>query len=373
MSKRWMGELCLYLTSIFYLFLLTGVGQDPLKQTISTHCDKLLAEPEIDALSLGIIHQGKTYKFHKGRLLDGAIPSDESLYEIASLTKTFTGVLIAQAVRDKKISLNEDIRSYLPGDYPNLAYDGQPISVRNVITHESGLPRMLPDMDDLFEEPNFDTLPTEIRKRQKGYGKAEFYRDLGKVSIDTIPGHNFSYSNAGANLLGYILEEVYQQAFEQLIQKTIFHPLAMENTYTHWSKVKTNTLVEGQSHKKVHMPFMPEKYMSAEGGIVSNVDDMLKYMDFQLDTDNPLISISHQELWDRKYGDYETGFFWQIIKNETQPDYFYQNGGAFGTSSWITLVPEKGIGIFLVSNTSGPEIHQKLKDTVDGILEALEQ
>lgn len=371
MVKKWMGEVCLYLISVSYLLALTSITGNPVEEKISILCDSLLLNPEIEALTVGVIVNEHVYKFHKGTLIHGERPSDESLYEIASLTKTFTGTLLAQAIAEKKISLEDEVRDFFPGDYANLSYEGHPISIKHVLTHESGLPRMLPEMKELFVDPDFDTLPYKIRELQQDYNKAQFYQDLKKVRLDTIPGHKFRYSNAGANVMGYLLEEVYQTPFAKLMQTHIFQPLGMDHTKVHWTQADKAVLVDGQSDKKIKMPFMPEKYMSAEGGIVSNVDDMIRYMNFHLKSDNPIVAVSHQELWDRKYGNYEAGFFWQIIKGEETPDQLYQNGGAFGTSSWITLIPEEKIGIFLVTNTSGPGIHQKLKETVDSLLEVL--
>lgn len=98
-------------------------------------------------------------------------------------------------------------------------------------------------------------------------------------------------------------------------------------------------------------------------------DDMIKYMQFELDTDNPLIQISHQQLFDGKYGDFENGLFWQIFKNGSKPTKMFQNGGAFGTSSWLTIMPETKTGVFIITNVSGPQVHQKLSILADKIID----
>ena len=85
------------------------------------------------------------------------------------------------------------------------------------------------------------------------------------------------------------------------------------------------------------------------------------------------MAIAHQHLWNGKYGDFETGFFWQINKNGVQPDIIFQNGGAFGTSSWVSFIPEQKLGVFIVTNIAGPDIHQKLSEATNKILDILKE
>ncbi len=99
---------------------------------------------------------------------------------------------------------------------------------------------------------------------------------------------------------------------------------------------------------------------------------MIEYMQFELDKENPLIQISHQELLNGKYGDFENGLFWQIFKNREKPTKIFQNGGSFGTSSWLTIMPETNIGVFIITNVSGPEVYQKLSVLADIIIELAE-
>ena len=358
------------------LFTISGIVscqiQDNLKGFISSQCDSLLTKGEIKSLSVGVIKNGKIYKFHKGKLTNGERPNDQTLYEIASLTKTFTGTLLAKAILDKKVGLDEDIRKYLPESYPNLEFNGQPITFRNLVTHTSGLPNMFPNRPEIFENPNWDNLPFKINELQAGFSKKQFLTALHKVKLDTVSGHKFSYSNAGANLLGYSLEAIYQKPYEELIKNYILEPLKMNSTYVRISKKYDPFLAKGLHVNGIEMPPRAVKELQAEGGIVSTLDDMIKYMQFELDTDNPLVQTSHQELLNGKYGDYENGLFWQISKNGDKPTKIFQNGGAFGTSSWLTVIPETKTGVFIITNVSGPEVHQKLSAMADKIIERAE-
>ena len=343
-----------------------------IERKINVQLDSLLLNTHIQSISIGIIDGKDLYEIHKGKLLNGEDPNDKTLYEVASLTKTFTGTLLALAIVENKVKIDDDIRLYLNDSFPNLEYEGYPITFSHLVTHQSGLPHMFPNSPQLFENPNWDELPFKINDLQKDFSKADFFRELSNVNLTTKPGTGLNYSNAGANLLGYLLEEIYDQPFEKLLAERIFIPHKMENTHISRAMLNLDNVAVGQNTNKIRMPIRVEKSMNAEGGIISNTADMAKYMQYHLDEDKQVVSVSHQHLWEGSYGDYEAGLFWQINKNGDKPDRIFQNGGAFGTSSWITLIPEKKIGVFIVTNVAGQNIHQKLSETADKIISEIE-
>jgi len=346
-----------------------GSGQKAVPDTVNQILQEFLNRPEISALSAAILHEGEIYKVHLGKLGNGKVPDDQTLYEIASLTKTFTGTLLAKAVVEEKVNLEDDVRHYLDWDLPKLEYNGEPITLSHILTHTSGLPRMIPVLDTLFINPDFDRLPFQIVEAQKQLSKSQFFEVLDQVVLDTVPGHNFGYSNAGANVLGFCLENIYQKSYERLLREQLLDGLHMTSTRIVLSQKEQDHLAQGYNTQGKPMPFIPNKYMSAEGGLKSNIPDMISYMQFHLDTTKEEVSMAQQHLWKGKFGDYDNGFFWQIFKDGDQPDKIFQNGGAFGTSSWMTLVPETKTAVFLVTNVSGPDILGKLNETVNTILQ----
>lgn len=214
-------------------------------------------------------------------------------------------------------------------------------------------------------------MPFIINDLQKNYTKEDFFKELTFVHVDTIPGTKFGYSNAGTNLLGYCLENIYSKDYEDILKEQIFGPLKMNHTKIKLSIKDKENLAQGYAEENVKMPFSANKDMNAAGGIKSTLDDMMKYTAYHLDESNPIVKTSHQEtlgLWDN----FDNGLFWQIFTaKENQPRKIFQNGGAFGTSSWLTFIPEKKIGVFMVTNTAGPEVHNKLNKTVESILKKL--
>ncbi|WP_411897968.1 serine hydrolase domain-containing protein [Elizabethkingia occulta] len=115
--------------------------QDSVEIIVSQEVAELMKSSGYEMISGALYIRGKTFQFHYGKLSNGKKPDTNTLFEIGSVTKTHTGLLLSQAVYDKKVNLDEDIRTYIEGSYPNLIMsNGQPITLRHLITHTSGLP-----------------------------------------------------------------------------------------------------------------------------------------------------------------------------------------------------------------------------------------
>ena len=103
---------------------------------------KFVHTPGHNSLSIGVIKNGITYSYHFAPE-NTARPTNKTIYEIASITKSFTGILLSHAILENKISLDDDVRKYLPDGFSNLNYKGVPIKIRHLVTHTSGLPKFI--------------------------------------------------------------------------------------------------------------------------------------------------------------------------------------------------------------------------------------
>ena len=300
-------------------------------------------------LSIGIIKDGKTYTYNYGSTKRGKnlLPTNDTLYEIGSISKTFTGTLLAQAIADKKVKLNDDIRKYLKGSYQNLEYNGQPIRIVHLVNHTSGFPSFLPNKPEVFQHPQ-DSIPLLITAIQKNYTKKRFLADLHNVKVDAVPGSDYNYSNVDAQLIGFVLEDVYNKPYRELLQKYILNPLKMSHTKVAIKSDMVAQLARGYSSAGKDMPYMPPSLTPA-GGIYSSVPDMLRYMQFHLSEGNKVVSLSHK----LTYGDVDSfaeGIFWRINKTSDGKLKIWHTGGTFGFSSYCVLYPELNTGFILLSN-----------------------
>ena len=354
-------------------------GQGSTKQTNPDSLVKKLGNdfiknPEAVGLSVGVYDNGKTYHYHFGETEKGnnQLPTENTVYEIGSITKTFASTLLAYAVLEKKVKLEDDIRKYLGGNYPNLAYEGKPIRLVHLANLTSGLPNWLPDRPEIFANPEPDSIPYALMAVHRDYTRQHFYEDLRKVKLDTLPGAVPKHSNVGAQLLGYILEGVYKTSFGELLEKYLVKPLGMKNTALMTSGPTPGLSAKGHNEKGQVMPFIDMKEMQPAGGLRSTTADMLKYIRFQLDESNPAVRMTHRETWE-KPGERAVGLNWQIDKTAGGTRYIWHTGGTFGFSSYVVLYPASGVGLVLLANESDASAQSKLMALADRIFKSMGQ
>ena len=362
---------------LFCLYSITGQSQKNTStdNTLQNSLDSVVNQSVLPfirqqskvGISIGIYNKGEiaTYNYGTTQLEKQELPTNRTLYEIGSISKTFMGTLLAKGVKDQKLKMNDDIRMYLEGSYPNLEYKGTPIRLYQLVSHISGLPFFMPDSSTLFKNPNYDSLPFVISRIQQNYSKQQFLEDLHKVKLDTVPGYQFHYSNAGAQLLKYILEKVYNKPFDKIIEVNICRPLAMGNTNVIFAKNNTRLLAKGYNEKGILMPYNPPM-LDAAGGIYSNVTDMLYYLKFHLNELDEVVTLSHM-VTTGKINDYSVGLNWQMKLNSNKKKMIWQSGGTFGFSSYCVIYPELNIGIVLLTNESDRTAQSELAEIADKI------
>lgn len=329
-------------------------GIPPLAQTF-------LRESHTVGLSLGIYQDGNVYTYHYGETEKGnnRRPTDDTLYAIASVTKTFTGTLLARAVAEKRVRMDDDIRLYLDGKYPNLEFQGEPIRLFHLINHNSGLPFFL------YDRP---ASPTEETERAHGYTRADFYRDLHHVTLTTTPGTRFQYSNAAAQLLGYILERVYGMSFEKLVAQKIVQPLAMKHTKITLSSTEQKHF-RGYDENGNVAPEVPDS-LQAAGAIKSTVTDLLKYMTWHLAEKDPVAKETHAPRWSSG-PIFSVGLNWQMFRLPTYR-VIWQEGSLPGHSSYCVCYPEFHLAIVALTNEFDRDSSAKLTKLVKEITRTVE-
>lgn len=331
------------------------VASQLIDSVITARAEAFTREPNAAGLSIGLYRLGESYTYHFGTIRKGVQlrPTDSTLYPIASITKTFTGLLLAQAATEGRLKLDDDVRQYLDGNYPNLEYNGQPVRLYHLVSHVSRLPFNI--------SPRID-LP--------GYTRADFFNDLHKVKIDTIPGVKFQYSNAAAQLAGYVLEKIYNEPFESLLKSKIAIPLGMRHTCLSLMPEDHKLLATGYTASGL-ADTSNYATMGAAGGLKSTVTDLLKYLRAQLGANSEAIKLTRRESWgfDMSNGSrYICGLNWQIIRKPDGTQRIFQDGNVPGYSCKMIILPEEDMGIVVLSNAFLPD---QLSELADGILEAI--
>ena len=306
--------------------------------------------PEAIGLSVAVYHADHINYYNVGTVEKGTQtpPTPATVYEIGSITKTFVSTLLAFAVTEGKVKLDDDIRNYLPGDYPNLSYQGEPIKLVHLANLTSELPNWLPDKPVAFKGVSPDSIPYVLMNLHQNYTQDDFYRDLKLVQLKAAPGKNPRHSNVATQLLAFILERVYKKPIEVLVKQYITKPLKMNDTS--FGTVRTGPMAKGYDAKGNIMPYITMKDTQGAGGLRSTAADMIKYIKFQLDETNQVVNLSHKKTVETPQE--IVGLNWRIDKNNTENRGIWHTGGTFGFSSYILFFPERKIGIVLLANES---------------------
>ncbi len=264
--------------------------------------------------------------------------SGETQFRIGSTSKSFTAMLIMQLASENKISVSDTIGKWLPG------YVHGNITIRQLLTHQSGIPNYTDNPEYLLKILNRKYTPEELVKN--------FCSD----SLEFPPGSQFSYCNSGYVILADVIEKITGKKYAGVLSEMIFVPLGMKNSYFVFSAGKDNR-AKGYINGEPENPYPVDNVVGA-GGITSTAEDLLIWAN-ALTSGKLLPQEKMQELflprvewkeWDASYG-----YGWMIDRNlfqvSSKHTINYHPGTEFGFFDMLVLQPDKGIVVVLLSNT----------------------
>lgn len=318
-------------------------------------------------LSVGVIRKDKFHLYYFGSTQKdkNSLPVTTSLYEIGSITKTFTSMLLAQAVVDEKVNLKDDIRKYLKGSYPNLEFNGKPVQLIHLANLTSGLPDNLPENMPPFQTKERESQLFELKKIHDGYTRSQFLQDLHTVKLSREPGLNPAHSNTAAQLLGFLLENIYGMSYADLLQKYVTGPLNMKHTFISVPTSEKGFCVKGYNEKGILMPEIPKDAGSA-GVLKSSLADMMKYVNYHLKEKDKRVVLSHTLFWGN-YENFGIGLNWYLKTNFDEKRRIWTSGGTFGFSSYSVLYPEADFAVVTLANQNGESAEYALSEIANTI------
>jgi len=322
-------------------------SDNPLKTSLDSAVQKAvtnyMSNKNVSGISVGVIKEGKMYSYNFGEVKKGSkqLTNNNTIYELGSISKTFTGILLAVAVYENKLKLDDDIRKYLDGNFANLQFDGTPIKIVNLANHTSRLPSR-PTLDNSYISPMDETFSMKFSNKMLS-------DILSSVVIDTLPGTRREYSNFAVSLLGVILEKVYGMSYEEILRKYICSPYKMTHTKITLSKTEKNNYAQGYSIDGSTTSYWINSLVNPAGGIRSNISDMLLYVKQQLNQQNKAATFSHQLTFGNDNDG--VGLLWGIDKTKSNTNLRWAHDGSTdGFSSLLWILPELNAGIILLTN-----------------------
>jgi len=269
-------------------------------------------------------------------------------FRIASISKPFTALIILQLVDEGIIKLEGKIMDYVP-DYAGKK--GDSITVHQLLTHTSGILENLDPEKEAIQE----RLHHSLREMVKYAEESDLYFD---------PGTGYHYSNLAYNILAYIAEKVTNKPFDILLTERIFDPLNMKNSkQNRASKIEKN-LSKGYEYKLLsgheNASFFDPSYVVGSGGLISDVDDLLKL--YAALSDRKLISpdLYIKMFTPTKFGSY--GYGWDlstkiidkklyIIANKLDTIHFFSHAGSInGFGSYMAGIEKDSIVVIVLKN-----------------------
>ncbi len=346
-----MKKILLY--SFLAIVLISIVGfayaYTKLKQNIDipplTEVNKIedIAQPYIDnemtkGLSIGTYKNGNIEFFNLGICSEEnkVKPTENSIYEIGSISKTFTGTVLADMVAEGKVNLEDPISKFLPDSVCNWSTE-KAITLEELSTHTSGLPRLPDNLTKNFL--------ADLDNPYRNYGTASLYAFLKNYAPQSKDKRNCEYSNLGVGLLGHILAKIDDKSYEAMVTDRIFKPLLLTNS--------TITLKEGQliqGHDGLGYPVSQWDFqaLAGAGGIRSTTADMMKYLAANISKVKPYVD-THLPRKDMSAFQ-KIGLGWISQKNGDLA-FTWHNGGTGGFSTFMGFSKERQVGVVVLANS----------------------
>jgi len=323
-------------------------GRPDTKAQIESLAQQLVAEQLTVGVVAVLIEGGRTTTITQGapsvdgkRALDG-----DTVFAIGSVTKTFTALLLADLIERKRLATNAPVKQFLPQSVTVPARGERQITLADLATHASGLPRL---------PTNFD--PDDPADPYADYTVEKLYAFLSAYQLPRAPGEAYEYSNLGSGLLGHALARHEKQTFEALVMERICKPLGMMDTSVNLPPDRRPRLAQG--HNLQGEPVKPWRLdaLAGCGALWSTANDMAAYIKANLGlTQVPLASAmlaAHRPRRTTTLGSWRIGLGWLV--NETG-EVAWHDGGTFGSYSFVGFDKKRQRGLVWLSNSGLWEI-----------------
>ncbi|WP_034492534.1 D-alanyl-D-alanine-carboxypeptidase/endopeptidase AmpH [Afifella pfennigii] len=317
----------------------------------------LFLETKVPGLVIGAVRGGDTAVAGFGSIAEGSdkAPDGDTLMRVGSVSKVFTGAVLASLVADGTVGFTDPLQEHLGPDVSVPQMDGQPIRLIDLATHTSGLPREVEREQGPADDP-FATLTERAYIEALGSGPQLFAAGTGGL-----------YSNFGFDMLALALGSAAAKPYEALLAERVLQPIGLADTMLAPSASDRDRLMQGHDFDGSPLPDVPNtSVMAGASGIYSTTNDILKWLQWHLDRFSPdnaeMRLLNHaayvpRDSLDPVYGFDESGRMdamglgWVVMRPKgDRPLILQKAGGLQGMFVYHAFAPTRGVGVFIAIN-----------------------
>lgn len=351
MSKK------LFLLGILLLAIITLMGEHKVcAQDLEAKVNEVV-KPLLDGnknlgIAVGVFDIGSEYPrmFFYGRTNkeEKVQPDEYTVFEIGSITKTFTTTMLVMMERDGKIKINDPVANYLPAGMTIHNHSSNEITrILHLATHTAGFPRLPSNL--------IGASKTNIKNPYKNYNEEDLTSFVNNFIADRAPGHQYEYSNVGMGFLGYVMTKVGGTTYQGLLDQYLLDSLGMQWTGVNMTPEMQKSLAKGYNENGEPSGSWDFDVLTGAGGIKSNMKDMLTYLAFQMGKTNKLnfkegLTLMQKRRAETGMDNIWIGLGWHISETSGGKQVIWHDGGTGGYRSMIAFMPELQTGVVVLTN-----------------------
>lgn len=282
-------------------------------------------------------------------------PNENTVYEIGSITKTFTTTMLVMLERDGKLKVTDPVQNYLPAGVTAHNFSStSPTQLFHLATQTSGYPR---------QPNNMITGTSDPKNPYKNYSETDLYIFVNNYVPDFEPGTHYGYSNVGMGLLGNLLTKASGKSYEELLHYYILDSLGMTMTSTKISADMQKNLAKAYNEGGEPTLNWDFDALAGAGAIKSTLSDMTKYLAFQMGKNDKMnfkdgLKLAQTRRFETDLNNTAVGLAWAISETMWDRTVIWHNGGTGGYTSFLGFIPETNTGVVVLSNQN---------NSVDGV------